>query len=89
MIAVTDPSAPPPLAEEALRRLFGLTPALARLAVAITNGNTVSEYATEAGVATGTVRQQMKELLARTGARRQADLVRMILTSVAQLDSSI
>ena len=86
VIAVSDPEAARRLATQTLRDLFGLTPALARLAVAIVAGRTLAEYAAAAGVTTGTARQQMKELLVRMGARRQPDLIRIALTSVAQLD---
>lgn len=87
-LLITDPDAPIDLDAHTMRELFKLTPALARLAAAIAGGLTLAEYAAQAGVTIGTVRQQMKELLARMGARRQADAVRMILTSVVQLRRS-
>jgi DNA-binding CsgD family transcriptional regulator len=85
-VALSDPDDERPFAADTLRTLFGLTPALARLAVAAAAGRTIREYAAETGLEVGTVRQQMKELMARTGTRRQAELVRRIVSSVARLE---
>ncbi|WP_237741874.1 helix-turn-helix transcriptional regulator [Herbaspirillum rubrisubalbicans] len=68
---------------EALVALFGLTAAEARLASAFVSGVTLEEYAQRRGVGLGTVRFQMKQVLAKTGTNRQADLVRRILCSAA------
>jgi PAS domain-containing protein/DNA-binding CsgD family transcriptional regulator len=87
-IALSDPEASPALAWETLRQLFGLPPALARLAAAISSGKTLAEHADESGVTVSTVRGQMKELTQRMGVRRQADVIRVILTSVAQLENA-
>ena len=86
---ISDPSAAPRPAADALRRLFRLTPALSRLAAAIAAGRTLSDYADEAGVTEGTARQQLKELFLRTGTSRQTELVRVILSSVAGLASGL
>jgi DNA-binding CsgD family transcriptional regulator len=87
LVLISDPAAERRPNEEALRLLFGLTPALARLAASIAAGDTVSEYAERHRVTVGTARNQVKELFARTGARRQAELVRLLLSGVAQLDA--
>jgi len=84
-VVVTDPTAPAALPAEAIGELLQLPPALARLASALSAGKTVAEYAAEAGVTEGTARQQVKELLARGGVRRQADLIRILQRSVAAL----
>lgn len=81
---IVDPEAMPEVAAERLERVFRLTPALARLAAALAAGQTVSEYADAVGITVGTARWQLKELFARTGTSRQAELVRLLLTSVAQ-----
>ena len=54
-------------------------------ASALVQGATIAEYAETARVTEGTARQQLKHLMARTGTRRQAELVRVLLGSVAQL----
>ncbi|MEO0031506.1 MAG: hypothetical protein RIS94_1264 [Pseudomonadota bacterium] len=66
-----------------LARLFGLTGAEAQLAAALAAGETVRGYAGQRGTTEGTVRVQLKQVLAKTGAARQSDLVRMIFQSVA------
>ncbi len=68
-----------------LRDLYGLTPAQAALAALIVDGQSLSEAALALGVAVGTVRARMKQILERTGTRRQAELVRLILTGPAVL----
>jgi transcription initiation factor TFIIIB Brf1 subunit/transcription initiation factor TFIIB len=73
-----------PTAEE-LRELYELTPTLAKLAASLASGRTIRDYAIEAGVTEGTARQQLKELFLRTETSRQADLVRVMLASVATL----
>jgi DNA-binding CsgD family transcriptional regulator len=56
-------------------RLYGLTPAEGRLAAALLAGKTPGEHATAAGVSIATVRAQMHAVLAKTGTRRQSELV--------------
>jgi DNA-binding CsgD family transcriptional regulator len=85
LVIVTDPDATPTPTAEALRQLFALTPALSRLAAALAAGKTLAEHADEAQITVGTARTQLKELFARTSTSRQAELVRVLLTSVAAL----
>ena len=88
VMVVSDPEAAPEPAAETLSRLFGLTPAAARLAAALAAGRTLAEHAEEAGITQGTARWHLKELFARTGTSRQAELVRLLLGGIAQLPSS-
>lgn len=60
-------------------RIFGLTKAEARLMLAITNGITAKEYSAMHGISINTAYSQIKEILAKTGARRQAELVKLVL----------
>lgn len=76
------PGAVPRLDPEAVERLLGLSPTEARLAVAICEGMSLKCYARARGVAEGTARFQLKQVLAKTGATRQADLVRLVFSSV-------
>lgn len=57
----------------------GLTPAETRLVESIAGGASVAEHATAQGISTNTARVHMQRVLEKTGARRQAELVRMIL----------
>lgn len=66
-----------------LVQLFGLTRAEAQLAAALAAGETVRAIAEQRGTTEGTVRVQLKQVLAKTGAGRQSDLVRLIFQSVA------
>ena len=85
LVIVSDPDNAPLPDAAALAQLFDLTPALARLAAAIASGVTVAEHAEGSGVRASTARQQLKELMARVGVHRQAELVRVLLSGVAQL----
>ena len=69
----------PELPPQALAARYGLTPAQARLLSALARGETLADYAARTGVGIGTIRSHLKDLAARTGQRRQADLVRMAL----------
>lgn len=57
----------------------GLTPAETRLVESIAGGASVAEHAERQGISTNTARVHMQRVLEKTGARRQAELVRMIL----------
>jgi DNA-binding CsgD family transcriptional regulator len=70
---------------EQLVDLFALTRSEARLAWALAQGQTIAEAATTLGLTTETARFYSKKIFAKTGARRQADLVRYILASVLAL----
>jgi DNA-binding CsgD family transcriptional regulator len=64
-----------------LADLFDLTPAEARVARGIAAGKTVHDLAEEAGLAAGTIRQQLKSVFSKTGVSRQADLVGLLVGS--------
>lgn len=61
-----------------LEALFDLTPAEARVASLIAGGLTVGEAAARLSVKDDTIRVQLKSIYAKTGLRRQADLVRLM-----------
>ena len=58
---------------------FGLTPAEARVAVAIAGGRPPEAIAAERGVSLATVRTQLRTVYDKVGVTRQADLVRVLL----------
>ncbi|WP_380872066.1 hypothetical protein ACFB49_30120 [Sphingomonas sp. DBB INV C78] len=76
----------PALGADALRRRFGLSLAEARMAALLVRGLSVDACAAAMGLTRTSARTYCKRLLARMGAERQADLIRMILSSVARLD---
>jgi DNA-binding CsgD family transcriptional regulator/PAS domain-containing protein len=67
-----------PVSEPLLHELYGLTPAESRLSVLLLQGASVGEAAELACVSLNTVRTQLKSVFAKTGTRRQADLVRKL-----------
>lgn len=67
-----------PIGAEHLRQLFGLTPAEAKLAVALAQGVTVTDYADQNKVSINTIRTQVRSLLSKTGAKSLAGLVRLL-----------
>src|SRR5690606_28083924 len=58
---------------------FGLTPAEARVAVLLANGLNAEQIAAQRNASLLTVRTQLRSILAKTGARRQPELVRMLV----------
>lgn len=75
-LIVRDPDAPAGPSEGALRQLFGLTPAEARLAVALVKGETAVEYSKARGVSRNTVKTQVAAILDKSELRRQSELIR-------------
>lgn len=71
--------------ERLVAQLFGLTPSEAFLATLLANGFTLTEAAEKLDVTENTVRNYAKKVFAKTGVNRQADLVRLVLKSVALL----
>ena len=61
---------------------FRLTPAEAKLAIAVAQGTRLSDYAEEKGVSIHTVNSQVKSVLSKTGVNRQAELVKLLLSSM-------
>jgi DNA-binding CsgD family transcriptional regulator len=73
---------------EVIQGLFDLTPTEARVARALGRGATVAEIATSNGVAQPTVRNQIREIFAKTGVHRQADLVGVLRGVVGPVASA-
>ena len=82
LLTLSSPDHPPSLPAQLIGQVFALSPAESRVAAALCNGLTINEYASANGVTIGTARFQMKQVLAKTQAPRQADLVRQICSSV-------
>jgi len=82
-IYLTDPRKPVETSEEILQRLFGLTPREASVLRALVEGENLQGVATRLSVGLETVRSHVKHIMETTGASRQADLVRMVLSSPA------
>jgi DNA-binding CsgD family transcriptional regulator len=85
LVLVTDPEDLPALLVPALRKLYGLTEAEARVASRLARGETLDETAAALGVGRATVRTQLRQALAKTGTRRQAELIRLLLMGTGAL----
>ncbi|MCW6532385.1 LuxR family transcriptional regulator, partial [Sphingomonas sp. MMSM20] len=81
MIALlrTPPAAGGAARVAAVAALHGLSHSEARLALALCEGTSIAEAAAEIGLTIETARNYSKRLYAKTGARGQADLVRLLL----------
>jgi DNA-binding CsgD family transcriptional regulator len=66
-------------------QLFDLTPAEAILATLIAKGLAIDEAAEQLHISRNTARAQLRSIFSKAGVTRQADLVRLILNSVATL----
>jgi DNA-binding CsgD family transcriptional regulator len=58
--------------------VFHLTPAEAKLAIAISRGKTLDEVAQDGGTSVATVRKQLGTVFAKTNTHRQAELVTLV-----------
>ncbi len=72
-----------------LQQLYGLTRAETRLAVALMDGSSLSDYAEQEDLSINTVRWTMKQIFSKTGCRRQSDLIRLLARSVFVLPKSL
>jgi DNA-binding CsgD family transcriptional regulator/GAF domain-containing protein len=78
MVIVIDPelSMAPPI--EALKALYGLTGAEARLTSGLLHGERLEDYANRAGISMNTARTHLKSVFAKTDTDRQAELMRLL-----------
>ncbi len=68
----------PPSRPEMVARTYGLTPSELRVLLAIVNVGGVPESAAALGIAETTVKFHLRSLFEKTGAKRQADLVKLV-----------
>lgn len=83
LVAVHDPDARLDLDPRLIARLHDFTDVEALLASALARGLTLAEFAEERGCSEHTARTHLKRMLEKSGTRRQADLVRVLLGSAA------
>jgi DNA-binding CsgD family transcriptional regulator len=67
-----------PSSQEVIGKLYKLTPTELRVLVAIMQVGGVSEVAEALGIAESTVRTHLLRLFAKTGAKRQSDLIKLV-----------
>ena len=79
-ILVGDPDTEFSVSEGVIGALYGLTNAESRLVGALVSGSRVRDLAESFGISEHTIRTQLKRVLQKTGAGRQSELVRFLLT---------
>jgi DNA-binding CsgD family transcriptional regulator/PAS domain-containing protein len=84
-VFISDPDLQEPGSREILGELFELTPAESNLATLLARGLSLAEVSQAQNISQHTARAQLKSIFAKTGASRQAELVRLVLKSVASL----
>jgi CRP-like cAMP-binding protein/DNA-binding CsgD family transcriptional regulator len=81
VLFISDPDLEIPGPQEMFRKLYGLTPTEARLSSALLQGMNVMQVARELHIKVNTVRSHLKSIFLKTGANRQSELVRILITS--------
>lgn len=85
VVLVSDPEAKPRPAPELLAQLYGLTAREAELVTLLLDGLDLRDAAERLALRMNTVRTHLREVFHKTGTRRQAELVALVLRSVAAL----
>lgn len=84
-VFIRNPGDSPQASRSLLRSLFQLTRTETEVAMLMMDGLTLDESAERLGVSRNTVRAHLRGVFAKTGATRQAQLVKTLLNSVASL----
>ena len=79
LVFFSDPDARPASRASILRALYGLTPTECRLAGLLVEGLALGTAAEQLKMAADTARFHLKTIFRKTGARRQSDLMRLVL----------
>jgi DNA-binding CsgD family transcriptional regulator len=85
LVLITDPESSVLLDDSALRAMFGLTPAEAKLTRLLAEGIGLNEAAARLGVGRETVRTRIKVIFEKTGTHRQAELVSLVIRAFPQV----
>jgi hypothetical protein len=85
LFVIHDPLQRAPTVPQLVSELFRLPLDSATLLAAIAAGEELTDYAERAGISMNTVRFHLKTAYARTGAKRQSELVRLITAALRDL----
>jgi DNA-binding CsgD family transcriptional regulator/PAS domain-containing protein len=88
LVFITDPDRGIAVNRERLQRVYGLTPAEARLAALLARGRRLRTVAAELGISVETARTHLKHIFSKTTSASQVDLVRLLLSLENQVGSS-
>ncbi len=78
MVILTELDTPRKVPQHYLRQLFSLTASEAQLANGLMTGQSIDQYAGERGISVETARKHLSALFAKTGTRRQAELIALL-----------
>jgi DNA-binding CsgD family transcriptional regulator len=84
-VFISDPDQRDSASKHTLGELFSLTPAEANVAILLARGLSLAEVSQAQNISPHTARAQLKSIFAKTDVSRQAELVRMVIKSVASL----
>jgi len=84
-VFISDPDQRETASQQTLAELFDLTPAEANVAILLSRGLSLAEVSEAQNISQHTARAQLKSIFAKTEVSRQAELVRLVLKSVASL----
>ena len=85
LVLVADPETHHHAPPDWLCRLYGMTPAEARLALALVNGESPKTYAASLDRSMPTIRTQLQSIFVKTDTRGQTDLVRTLTRALGNL----
>lgn len=85
IITVSDPARRGKPAAHRLQEQFGLTRAQASLAIEMLSGDGIQATADRLGISRATARTHLARIFEKTGARRQAELVRVLMAAMPSL----
>jgi DNA-binding CsgD family transcriptional regulator len=83
---IVDPGRPAAVTPDALRDIFQFTRQEASLAAELAGGTALVDAARRLGIAHNTARSHLRAIFAKTGARRQSQLVHLIRASAREMD---
>lgn len=78
LLFIVDPADRAATSSAWLMEAYGLTPAEARVALAVAEGSAIAETADRLGLSANTIKTHLRGVFAKTGVRRQAELTRLV-----------
>jgi DNA-binding CsgD family transcriptional regulator len=85
-ILISDPTRSLHTPPEVLCALYGLSPAEARMAWELAQDSDLSHAADKLGITLNTGREYLRRIMTKTGVRRQASLVRLLMAGPGTFD---
>lgn len=89
VLYVRDPESPMLGAADVIKQLFNLTPSETAVALKLADGASLDKVAEDLDIRRNTARAHLRSIFSKTGVRRQTELVRVLLNSVAALRASV